>query len=256
MPLMQSSSDKAFKKNLKTEMKHGKPQKQALAIAYSTKRANMAKGGKMDRSCPDCMAMGGSCYNHGGMIREGHEGPSEEKSHQNAGMPNPSHAKTRDLLAEGGMVNAMRPLHTSPEELDGDKDLEELHPDHDAAPMELVSVGMSSKKASDMERDLPRKSEDLSLASEIMMDRKRKLMAKGGMAHAMDVGSLDDGIDAPSDSDLTHDEDELDAPKEDGRFSRGLNLEPVHTMEDDEHDESDASLVSQILRDRKNRRRS
>jgi hypothetical protein len=39
MPLVKSSSDAAFRKNVKTEMAHGKPQKQAVAIAYATKRA-------------------------------------------------------------------------------------------------------------------------------------------------------------------------------------------------------------------------
>jgi len=39
MPLVKSSSKEAFSKNLKTELKAGKPQKQALAIAYSTQRA-------------------------------------------------------------------------------------------------------------------------------------------------------------------------------------------------------------------------
>ena len=39
MPLKKSKSDKAFKSNVKAEMKAGKPKKQALAIAYSVKRA-------------------------------------------------------------------------------------------------------------------------------------------------------------------------------------------------------------------------
>ena len=38
MPLVKSASPAAFRKNVKTEMAHGKPQKQAVAIAYSTKR--------------------------------------------------------------------------------------------------------------------------------------------------------------------------------------------------------------------------
>ena len=38
MPLVKSASKKAFEKNVKTEIAHGKPQKQAVAIAYSTKR--------------------------------------------------------------------------------------------------------------------------------------------------------------------------------------------------------------------------
>jgi hypothetical protein len=39
MPLVKSKSEAAFKKNVKTEIAHGKPPKQAVAIAYATKRA-------------------------------------------------------------------------------------------------------------------------------------------------------------------------------------------------------------------------
>lgn len=38
MPLIKSSSDKAFKSNLKAELAAGKPRDQSLAIAYSVKR--------------------------------------------------------------------------------------------------------------------------------------------------------------------------------------------------------------------------
>lgn len=44
MPLMKSSSKKAFKENIRTEVKSGKPPKQAVAIAYSVQRK--AKGKK------------------------------------------------------------------------------------------------------------------------------------------------------------------------------------------------------------------
>lgn len=46
MPLIKSKSDKAFKTNIKREIEAGKPQKQAVAIAYATKRAaKKADGG-------------------------------------------------------------------------------------------------------------------------------------------------------------------------------------------------------------------
>lgn len=38
MPLIKSTSKKAFSKNIEKEMKAGKPQKQAVAIAFSEKR--------------------------------------------------------------------------------------------------------------------------------------------------------------------------------------------------------------------------
>jgi hypothetical protein len=38
MPLKKSSSKKAFSENIKREIEAGKPQKQAVAIAYSVKR--------------------------------------------------------------------------------------------------------------------------------------------------------------------------------------------------------------------------
>lgn len=49
MPLIKSKSDKAFQKNIKAEIAAGKPQKQAVAIAYSVKRSAAEKhkdGGK------------------------------------------------------------------------------------------------------------------------------------------------------------------------------------------------------------------
>lgn len=49
MPLIKSKSDKAFKSNIKAEVNAGKPVKQAVAIAYSTKRAaKKANGGPVD----------------------------------------------------------------------------------------------------------------------------------------------------------------------------------------------------------------
>lgn len=44
MPLKKSKSKAAFVSNLKTELKHGKPKKQALAIAYSVQRKAKRKG--------------------------------------------------------------------------------------------------------------------------------------------------------------------------------------------------------------------
>jgi len=48
MPLIKSTKKEAFKKNVETEVKAGRPVKQAVAIAYSEKReaAKKQKKGK------------------------------------------------------------------------------------------------------------------------------------------------------------------------------------------------------------------
>lgn len=43
MPLKKSTSKNAFSSNIKAEIKAGKPQKQAVAIAYSVKRKAQGK---------------------------------------------------------------------------------------------------------------------------------------------------------------------------------------------------------------------
>jgi len=49
MPLIKSSSKKAFSENVRREMRAGKSQKQAVAIAYSVKR-KAKKSGKRRKS--------------------------------------------------------------------------------------------------------------------------------------------------------------------------------------------------------------
>jgi len=46
MPLIKSKSDKAFKENIKAEVKAGKPVKQAVAIGYAVKREAEKKSAK------------------------------------------------------------------------------------------------------------------------------------------------------------------------------------------------------------------
>jgi len=50
MPLIKSTSQKAFGENIKREIAAGKPQKQAVAIAYATKRSAEHKGKTMKKA--------------------------------------------------------------------------------------------------------------------------------------------------------------------------------------------------------------
>ena len=49
MPLVKSTSEKAFTENLKREIGAGKPQKQAVAIAYSVQREAAKKAAAAKR---------------------------------------------------------------------------------------------------------------------------------------------------------------------------------------------------------------
>jgi len=60
MPLIKSKSDKAFSKNISAEIKAGKPQKQAVAIAYAVKRAAKKSGGAVKKK---------STASYGGLLK-------------------------------------------------------------------------------------------------------------------------------------------------------------------------------------------
>jgi hypothetical protein len=73
MPLVKGRSDKAFEHNIKAEIGAGKPQKQALAIAYATKRKAQqhAHGGHVEMCAHGgpmhCMD---GCYADGGPVAQ------------------------------------------------------------------------------------------------------------------------------------------------------------------------------------------
>ncbi len=78
-PLMHSKTPKAFKKNIETEMEHGKPQKQAVAIAYSEKRADehhKAHGGCVGPHCKGCSDA--NCMAEGGEVMKPYDLGEEE----------------------------------------------------------------------------------------------------------------------------------------------------------------------------------
>lgn len=118
MPLIEGKSKKSFEKNIKTEIKAGKDPKQAVAIAYSVKRRNMAKGGEVKgHKCEKCgheMAMGGNVgYAEGGNVNEKlnphHQPPMDPRNKRDiAAMRAPGMNTTIvGKLAAGGLVDSI-----------------------------------------------------------------------------------------------------------------------------------------------------
>jgi hypothetical protein len=106
MPLIKRTSKKALSKNIETEMHAGKPQKQALAIAFNTQRQarkKMAFGGEF---------MGKKDSQPSQPSPQPSPGPSDDKSNTETAMDSirkafgPKKAKGDMMYAEGGEIRA------------------------------------------------------------------------------------------------------------------------------------------------------
>lgn len=237
MPLIEGKSKKSFEKNIKTEIKHGKDPKQAVAIAYAVKRRNMAEGGKVKKhvtqqesvQCEKCghqMAMGGEMgYAHGGKVHET-EKEASKIGHEHTGVAKlakggeamcahggPAHCMA-GCYAEGGMVN------------------EKLNPHHQP-PMDPRNVkDIAAMRAPGMDQSHVGK---LAMGGSVVEQIMKKRMAKGGAV-----------------------ESERDAEP---AFEREIDFGNAHYLEDEEHDvdsnpsDDDHSLVGQILSEREKKKR-
>jgi hypothetical protein len=90
MPLKHSKTPAAFKKNVETEIEHGKPQKQAVAIAYSEKakaehKKHVASGGPVD-GCEMCEGGQTAANEKEPMkLHEGGEADPDDELHETIG---------------------------------------------------------------------------------------------------------------------------------------------------------------------------
>ena len=172
MPLIKGKSDKSFSKNVSAEMDAGKPQKQALAIAYSVKRKAQGKagGGPICKACGGSMAKGGAVENeklHPEMEVEMPEGMETDID----AMKEEDDESGTDMLAEGGsivdeIVKGRKMAKGGAVELDADEEpeyghrvnLEPVHTIEDAA----------HTGAADPSED------DMSLVGQILKERKSR----------------------------------------------------------------------------------
>lgn len=117
MPLLKSSSKKAMKKNIETEMDAGKPQKQSIAIAY-----DMAKRGKPIKK----MSEGGTLGEAIGFPKKMSQGGMaiEKENYDNDDTSDMSMAdkimKKHKKMAKGGILD---------QDAEGSSDLDESHDD-------------------------------------------------------------------------------------------------------------------------------
>lgn len=102
MPLIKSKSKKAFSKNVEAEMHAGKPQKQALAIAYNTQRAagkkKMAFGGKAESDRAPFPSSDNA------MASSSMVSPKEDAQNHQFAREALQHQHSEECYAEGGMV--------------------------------------------------------------------------------------------------------------------------------------------------------
>lgn len=229
MPLKEGKSKKAFEKNIKTEIAHGKPPKQAVAIAYAVKRKNKAKGGEVkhveQRETMHCEKCGHTMMAAGGGV----EG-KEERDVRDMGHPRSNVAKLAGgeevMCAHGGRASCNHGCYAE----GGMVQNEKLHPSHQA-PMDsrLKHQTEVMRKSEHDQSELAKLARGGSVVDEIMKGRKK--MAKGG------------GV-------------EMERDHED-HFADDIDLSNVHYVEDEEHEvnpnpsDDDYSLVGQIMKERK-----
>jgi hypothetical protein len=120
MPLTKSKSEKAFKHNIKAEIAAGKPQKQAVAIAYSVKRKAQKKagGGSLDPHDYDSDVDYRNAVRTYGMKRQrfnddfGPEdlSPGERYRHEQAMMRDPKYAEMKRKIAARKYAKPSEPV--------------------------------------------------------------------------------------------------------------------------------------------------
>lgn len=219
MPLIEGKSPKSFSKNVETEMHHGKPLKQSLAIAYHMKKKaqkhHMAHGGHVDHCAEGCDML------HEHKFADGGEVPENQKK-----------------LAAGlrGIFGGGEEAHAAP--------VPTPEPKHDENP-----TSQSMKKAfhtpgyaegGEVE-DMPplNDDEDLDMIGHIMKMRAHKYSKGGQVANA--TPPIADGESAEYDDLVLRDDLE--------EHYTGANS--GDELGDAEHDEENHDTVSQVMKSRK-----
>jgi len=229
MPLIEGKSKKSLQKNIKTEIEAGRDPKQAVAIAYSVKRRNMAKGGEVKKHVSQQESV--QCEKCGHHMALGGEVGVEQKEAAKIGQPalSPAGKSEREVSHIGKPQSDLAKLA-----MGGEVQNQKLHPGHevpmDARLRHQTNVMRQSQHDSS---DVAKLAMGGSVVDQIMHGRKK--MAGGG-----EVESERDYEPA---------------------FEHEIDFSNVHYMEDDEHEvdanpsDDDDKLVGQIMSERERKKK-
>lgn len=258
MPLMKSKSKKAFEHNIEAEMHAGKPQDQALAIAYSVKkRAKKASGGTVESGSPTMnYAEGGdiSASNEKRPMPENRYNDSSEASRNSGNKPASQDSWTDRPTERQAVANNSR--RTMPIK----------HP-------KMVPSSVINARLRDQEDDLqssaapgspdqqPARSMDEEDANKHGSDPDMAKPHTTAKAYA-EGGSINGEVsfhDAEEDRDpnMSPIRESYMSPPEDefmaGHFAEGggIELEMMDQPEEEEHIDHDASVASAIMAKRR-----
>lgn len=277
MPLKEGKSKKAFESNIKTEIKSGKPPKQAVAIAYAVKRRNMAQGGglyanihakrkRIEEGSGEKMRKPGS---EGAPTAQAFK--QAEKTAMNSGGQ-VKHVEQKDthcehcgqkMMAKGGMAQCAHggPAHCNAGCYSEGGEVHETekkamkvgHPHSEVA--KLAEGGTVQNMKLNPHYQAPKDAQLVKQTNAMRMGHSQSDVAKLAMGGSV-VDEIMKNRKKMADGGEVEDESERD---HDDWFKSKQDLENVHYMEDEEHEEDvnpnpsddDYGLVGQIMKERK-----
>lgn len=253
MPLIKSSSKKAFKHNVETEMKSNPNEhKQDLAIAYSVQRQarkkKMARGGYISPNENQQLHMQSQAMSDAERrrVQLANGGAVEDPSHD---MEMLKHKRSTDPLD----IESTLGERQSPEEI-----LRSTNPDKHLKPMYAEGGNVDLEQAH-MSNPSNSKEEDMydsmSLAEQIM--HKRRMLAQGGQVDDSEADIMSNGSTTERASKFYPDEfqdalkENYDGDMEDVSQPQDSNEDSRELSDEDSHD-----MVEQIRRKMKAKRQS
>ncbi len=244
MPLINGKSKKAFSENVEKEMHAGKPQKQALAIAYNVKNKNKkkyAKGGQIPPSAktesrpdPDEAGQEEISRNRGNKASK-EDSWTDQPTVRQAQKPSITRLSQPKIVGSDAFSVRRR------EDVEQSKDfMDSIPPESDKAQPQERDNEMDAKKSGDPVKKSPIHSKNLNM------------YAKGGKINEVEPMHLAEADEVEHPEGLEEDNDEM-APSEEvimaDHFARGgmahdMDDQPEPEEEIEHHDSIAAAIMA------------